>query len=245
MVGVCTAFILTLERNAQAVPQSVSSCALSASWLPACGHLAWMLLSICVSSEPVRTSRVMTISGTSQTTSYHRETLSKTFKRLLPFTRFSLTTSLPCFSPCSPPSLSAYSEFCVASLAQIQLKKWYTIYKDHITLADYEIHDVSGPSSCVLYLNAEMTPAMISVFGTFLYNPTSRDCRACLWRCTKRATLQCTAPSQVQVRAASTVRVVRTLLSTDGTARLGSPDEAGPVRSVCSSACAGLNSRCL
>ncbi|KAF9443792.1 ubiquitin-like protein [Macrolepiota fuliginosa MF-IS2] len=23
----------------------------------------------------------------------------------------------------------------------IQLKKWYTIYKDHITLADYEIHD--------------------------------------------------------------------------------------------------------
>lgn len=24
---------------------------------------------------------------------------------------------------------------------KIQLKKWYTIYKDHITLADYEIHD--------------------------------------------------------------------------------------------------------
>ncbi|KAG6857741.1 hypothetical protein H0H87_004157 [Tephrocybe sp. NHM501043] len=25
--------------------------------------------------------------------------------------------------------------------AKIQLKKWYTIYKDHITLSDYEIHD--------------------------------------------------------------------------------------------------------
>ncbi|KIM42223.1 hypothetical protein M413DRAFT_444669 [Hebeloma cylindrosporum] len=25
--------------------------------------------------------------------------------------------------------------------SKIQLKKWYTIYKDHITLADYEIHD--------------------------------------------------------------------------------------------------------
>lgn len=25
--------------------------------------------------------------------------------------------------------------------SKIQLKKWYNIYKDHITLADYEIHD--------------------------------------------------------------------------------------------------------
>jgi ubiquitin-like protein 5 len=24
---------------------------------------------------------------------------------------------------------------------KIVLKKWYTIYKDHITLEDYEIHD--------------------------------------------------------------------------------------------------------
>jgi len=24
---------------------------------------------------------------------------------------------------------------------KIQLKKWYTIYKDHITLSDYEIND--------------------------------------------------------------------------------------------------------
>ncbi|KAI6153902.1 ubiquitin-related domain-containing protein [Pisolithus tinctorius] len=24
---------------------------------------------------------------------------------------------------------------------KIQLKKWYTFYKDHITLRDYEIHD--------------------------------------------------------------------------------------------------------
>jgi len=27
------------------------------------------------------------------------------------------------------------------SWQKIQLKKWYTIYKDHITLDDYEIHD--------------------------------------------------------------------------------------------------------
>ncbi len=27
---------------------------------------------------------------------------------------------------------------------QIILKKWYTVYKDHITLADYEIADVSS-----------------------------------------------------------------------------------------------------
>ncbi|KAF9529794.1 ubiquitin-related domain-containing protein [Crepidotus variabilis] len=25
--------------------------------------------------------------------------------------------------------------------SKIQLKKWYTIYKDHITLGDYEIND--------------------------------------------------------------------------------------------------------
>ncbi|RKP06355.1 ubiquitin-like protein 5-like protein [Thamnocephalis sphaerospora] len=24
---------------------------------------------------------------------------------------------------------------------KIELKKWYTVFKDHITLADYEIHD--------------------------------------------------------------------------------------------------------
>lgn len=28
---------------------------------------------------------------------------------------------------------------CGASLACMQ--KWYTIYKDHITLGDYEVHD--------------------------------------------------------------------------------------------------------
>ncbi|KAG8901776.1 ubiquitin-like modifier hub1 [Tulasnella sp. 403] len=27
------------------------------------------------------------------------------------------------------------------SAEKIQLKKWYTTFKDHITLADYEIHD--------------------------------------------------------------------------------------------------------
>lgn len=27
---------------------------------------------------------------------------------------------------------------------KLQIKKWYTIYKDHITLEDYEIHDGMG-----------------------------------------------------------------------------------------------------
>jgi ubiquitin-like protein 5 len=27
---------------------------------------------------------------------------------------------------------------------KIVIKKWYTIYKDHITLEDYEIHDGMG-----------------------------------------------------------------------------------------------------
>ena len=27
---------------------------------------------------------------------------------------------------------------------KIRIQKWYTIYKDHITLADYEIHDGMG-----------------------------------------------------------------------------------------------------
>ena len=27
---------------------------------------------------------------------------------------------------------------------KIRIQKWYTIYKDHVTLADYEIHDGMG-----------------------------------------------------------------------------------------------------
>ena len=27
---------------------------------------------------------------------------------------------------------------------KIRIQKWYTIYKDHITLEDYEIHDGMG-----------------------------------------------------------------------------------------------------
>ena len=27
---------------------------------------------------------------------------------------------------------------------KIRIQKWYTIYKDHITLADYEVHDGMG-----------------------------------------------------------------------------------------------------
>ncbi|KAK8612269.1 hypothetical protein V6N13_092387 [Hibiscus sabdariffa] len=34
---------------------------------------------------------------------------------------------------------------------KIRIQKWYTVYKDHITLKDYEIHDVMyGELSCVL-----------------------------------------------------------------------------------------------
>ena len=27
---------------------------------------------------------------------------------------------------------------------KLKIQKWYTVYKDHITLEDYEIHDGSG-----------------------------------------------------------------------------------------------------
>ena len=27
---------------------------------------------------------------------------------------------------------------------RLRIQKWYTVYKDHITLADYEIHDGMG-----------------------------------------------------------------------------------------------------
>lgn len=32
---------------------------------------------------------------------------------------------------------------------KIRIQKWYTIYKDHITLADYEIHG-EGRCRCLL-----------------------------------------------------------------------------------------------
>lgn len=31
---------------------------------------------------------------------------------------------------------------------KIRIQKWYNVYKDHITLADYEIHDGMGGSPC-------------------------------------------------------------------------------------------------
>ncbi|KAF8821430.1 putative Ubiquitin family protein [Cardiosporidium cionae] len=35
--------------------------------------------------------------------------------------------------------------WCVGTRPEkIRIQKWYTIYKDHITLADYEIHDGMG-----------------------------------------------------------------------------------------------------
>lgn len=35
---------------------------------------------------------------------------------------------------------------------KIVLKKWYTVFKDHITLDDYEIHDVRPPQRVRLRL---------------------------------------------------------------------------------------------
>jgi ubiquitin-like protein 5 len=32
---------------------------------------------------------------------------------------------------------------------KLRIQKWYTIYKDHITLEDYEIHDGMGLELCV------------------------------------------------------------------------------------------------
>lgn len=43
---------------------------------------------------------------------------------------------IPYAGPC--PHEPAHAHLC-ACLCPLQ--KWYTIYKDHITLADYEVHD--------------------------------------------------------------------------------------------------------
>jgi len=39
--------------------------------------------------------------------------------------------------PLGPPKLGTRPE-------KLRIQKWYTVYKDHITLEDYEIHDGMG-----------------------------------------------------------------------------------------------------
>lgn len=39
---------------------------------------------------------------------------------------------------------------------KIRIQKWYTIYKDHITLKDYEIHDGMGRFISIVFLS--LTP---------------------------------------------------------------------------------------
>jgi uncharacterized CHY-type Zn-finger protein len=34
--------------------------------------------------------------------------------------------------------------FIILTLSLYRIQKWYTIYKDHVTLEDYEIHDGMG-----------------------------------------------------------------------------------------------------
>jgi ubiquitin-like protein 5 len=33
---------------------------------------------------------------------------------------------------------------CGTRAEKLRIQKWYTVYKDHITLSDYEIHDGMG-----------------------------------------------------------------------------------------------------
>ena len=46
----------------------------------------------------------------------------------------------------APSALELRLSFCNVFLHVLSTppQKWYTIYKDHITLADYEIHDGMG-----------------------------------------------------------------------------------------------------
>lgn len=39
---------------------------------------------------------------------------------------------------------SCVREFTGTRPDRIRIQKWYTVYKDHITLEDYEIHDGMG-----------------------------------------------------------------------------------------------------
>eukprot|EP00197_Chlamydomonas_leiostraca_P006473 CAMPEP_0202869462 /NCGR_PEP_ID=MMETSP1391-20130828/12467_1 /ASSEMBLY_ACC=CAM_ASM_000867 /TAXON_ID=1034604 /ORGANISM="Chlamydomonas leiostraca, Strain SAG 11-49" /LENGTH=134 /DNA_ID=CAMNT_0049549781 /DNA_START=201 /DNA_END=603 /DNA_ORIENTATION=- len=57
---------------------------------------------------------------------------------------------------------------------KIRIQKWYTIYKDHITLADYEIHDGMGLE---LYYNKSSTGSCSST-GVQLQQSVACQCTA-------------------------------------------------------------------
>ena len=45
---------------------------------------------------------------------------------------------------------------------KIRIQKWYTVFKDHITLEDYEIHDGMGLDRLSLRFDAEGTLAQVN-----------------------------------------------------------------------------------
>ena len=67
-----------------------------------------------------------------------------------------MSCALRCLHPSSDKVLACSEDDTVGDLKKlvaaqtgtrpdkIRIQKWYTIYKDHITLADYEIHDGMG-----------------------------------------------------------------------------------------------------
>eukprot|EP00979_Chaetoceros_neogracilis_P007063 scaffold1472_cov245-Chaetoceros_neogracile.AAC.6 len=62
---------------------------------------------------------------------------------------------------------------------KLQIKKWYTIYKDHITLEDYEIHDGMGLElNTYLFILSLACEFVAFAALTFLFNrrqfPTAR-----------------------------------------------------------------------
>ncbi|XLS98815.1 hypothetical protein HN51_041550 [Arachis hypogaea] len=47
---------------------------------------------------------------------------------------------------------------------KIRIQKWYTIYKDHITLKDYEIHDGMGAINGVIYIAGAVLASMMASY---------------------------------------------------------------------------------
>ncbi|XRB06069.1 ubiquitin-like protein 5 [Pycnococcus provasolii] len=52
---------------------------------------------------------------------------------------------------------------------KLKLQKWHVVYKDHITLSDYEIHDVPIPDPLVVHMDAgiveKLWSAVVVVHG--------------------------------------------------------------------------------
>jgi hypothetical protein len=52
---------------------------------------------------------------------------------------------------------------------KIKIQKWYNIYKDHITLRDYEIHDGMGLGKSLLDLKTTNYHYDTKIFSFFLF----------------------------------------------------------------------------